>query len=275
MRSHAILWPGMTTRPSSPSATHGARSARRALPPNPRWTAAAFAILAAAQAGCSLGQGNGSVHSDRLVAKDCWGLDSPEVCQANGGAGCAYDLQPDFFAAVPFRNTLQVRVQRGNDLTEISDGVSILVDDIEKVRSPDLLGTPLCVALPPGVAPPGTPEGITPAPEPSIDGTPVPASCAAPLVHMALYLGQSCHNQNIVLYAVTGTITFTDLFSGDPNEKDAAEKLTTASFDVNMGDPRDVPLGARVDQIPPDKQTQLEGTFQFYFERGQPGQPFP
>lgn len=247
--------------------------------------AAAFVGLALAQAGCSLGQGEGRVHSDRLVAKDCWGLDSAETCAANGGAGCAYDLQPDFFAAIPYRDTLQIRVQRGTDLTEVSDGLSVLVDDLAKIRS-EFLGTPLCVALPPGVAPPGSPEGAAPAPDPGVDagvdagadadaGTAAPADCLGPLVHMSLYLQQSCHNQNIVLYAVKGTATFTELFSGDPNEKDAAEKYTAATFDVMVGDPRDVPLGARADQIPEDKQTRLDGSFRFYFERGQPGQPFP
>jgi hypothetical protein len=249
--------------------------------------AAAFVALALAQAGCSLGQGEGRVHSDRLVAKDCWGLDSAETCAANGGAGCAYDLQPDFFAAVPYRETLQIRVQRGNDLTEVSDGLSVLVDDLEKIRN-EFLGTPLCVALPPGVAPPGSPEGAVPVMDAGVDGgadagvdggadagTTGVADCLGPLVHMSLYLQQSCHNQNIVLYAVKGTATFTELFSGDPNEKDAAEKYTAATFDVMVGDPRDVPLGARADQIPEDKQSRLDGSFRFYFERGQPGQPFP
>lgn len=243
--------------------------------PMKRTAALAFVALAITQVGCSLGQGEGRVHSDRLVAKDCWGLDSVETCAANGGAGCAFDLQPDFFAAVPFRDTLQIRVQRGNDLTEVSDGLSVLVDDIQKIRS-ELLGTPLCVTLPPGVAPPGSPEGsaVTP-PDAGADGGTGVVDCGVPLVHMSLYLEASCHNQNIVLYAVSGTATFTELFSGDPNEEDADEKYTAATFDVMVGDPRDVPLGAPAYQIPEDKLTRLDGSFRFYFERGQPGQPFP
>ena len=207
-------------------------------------TVGACALLST---GCSLGQGEGEVHSDKLIARDCWDR--------------AYDLQPDFFAALPYRDTLQIRVQRGNDLQEVSDGLAILIDDIQEIRSK--LGVKFDVSLPRGVQPPGSP---IPEPEPR---------SSTPLVHMALYLQQSCHNQNSVLYAVSGEITFNALFSGDPNEKDAAEKYTDATFDVAVGDPRDVELGAPADQIPAELQSRLTGYLRFYFERGQPGQPFP
>lgn len=237
------------------------------------------AALAAGQWGCSLGTGEGRVHSDHLIAKDCW--------------GSAYDLQPDFFAAVPFRETLQVRVQRGTDLAEVSDGLSVLIDDVPKIRddpgdeddADHLLGKPLCVALPPGVAPPGTPIGA------EVDagaaaggggsggagggaGAPF-VECDKPLVHMSLYLQRSCHNQNVVLYAVAGSITFQHLFSGDPNEDTGAEKFTQAEFDIEVGDPRDVALGEPVEALPADRRSRVTGFFSFYFERGQPGQPFP
>lgn len=198
--------------------------------------------------GCSLGQGEGRVHSERLRARDCWDE--------------SYDMQPDFFAAVPFRETLQIRVQRGNDLQEFSDGLSILVTDIEKVRN-EKLHTELGVELPPGVQPPGSPV-LSP-----------PPGAVAPLVHMALYLQRSCHNQNIVLYAIDGTIRFDALFSGDPNEETASEKYTDAEFDVMVGDPRDIELGAPADAIPPERLSRVTGFFRFYFQRGQPGQPFP
>jgi hypothetical protein len=43
-----------------------------------------------------------------------------------------------------------------------------------------------------------------------------------------------------------------------------------------LADPRDVPSpGDPVEKIPDDKKTHLQGSFSFYFERGQPGQPFP
>lgn len=272
--------------------------------------AAKLAVTAAAIAaapfltGCSLGQGDGAVHSDQLYAKDCW-------CSS-------YNLQPNFFAAVPYRNTLQIRVQRGTDLQEVSDGLAVLVDDIRKIRE-EFYGKELKVGLPIGVQLPGSlPAGVETsyggdpdAGAPGDDagapggdaGSPVEeefgegcgpkgapgqvGSCdLAPLergdpeegpalVHMGLYLQQTCHNQNIVLYAVKGSIMFQTLFSGDPNESDATKKLTQAIFDVQMGDLQEVPPGAPADAVPEEKLTRLRGCFRFYFERGQPGQPFP
>ncbi|MFO0555135.1 MAG: hypothetical protein U0271_42550 [Polyangiaceae bacterium] len=217
-----------------------------------RWAhaCAAVAILSAAVvAGCdSVGEGKGDVESANLYARDCW----------NG----KFDLKPDFFAADPFRNTMHIRVQRGGDLLEVSDGIILLVDDTEDVRS--RLGEAIPITLPPGVAPPGVPVG-----ELCGDG----GACNSP-VHLSLYLLDSCHTENTVLYATSGTVTFDQLFSGDPNEEDAAEKLTDGHFDVMVGDPRDIvedDAGGWTFQ----NQSQVTGSFRFYFKRGQPAQPFP
>ena len=252
--------------------------------------------------GCSLGEGTGEVKSERLFAHECWG-------QIDGGGTPSeeiYDMQPDFFAANPYRSTLQIRVQRGNDLEEVSDGLAVLIDDVPKIRAalavartlkssdagvedagaPDP-GTPVAcpgavpptgalgphsdgsatfqVALPAGVTPPGSPA----VPPPDLLEDP-------PIVHVSLFLHRSCHNQNTVLYAVSGTVTFTSLFSGDPNESSAAEKLIEVTkLDLQIGDLRDVPLGAYPREIPCALQSRLQGKFKFYFDRGQPAQPFP
>lgn len=254
------------------------------------FVAAFVLVVTPLVSGCSLGQGEGSVHSDELYAKDCW-------CST-------YDLRPDFFAAVPYRDTLQIRVQRGTDLQEVSDGLAVLVDDVASIRG-SLLNKKLSVGLPLGVEPPGAVPlsvdgGVVDAGASDPDqgglqtgcgpdeGSPGTGACkleplassepvteGPPLVHMGLYLQQSCHNQNTVLYAVSGTIMFHALFSGDPNEKDATRKLTEAIFDVQMGDLQEVPAGAPASAVPEDKLTRLRGCFRFYFERGQPGQPFP
>lgn len=216
-------------------------------------------IAALICAGCSLGDGEGQVYSPRLVAHDCW----EESDEGTSKDSSEYDMKPDFFAAIPYRETLTIRVQRGTDLQEVSDGLAVLIDDVPAIRATSL-GKPLRVALPTGVTPPGSPA----VPPPDLLEDP-------PLVHMALYLQRSCHNQNIVLYAVEGEITFEELFSGDPYEDAAKDKLTKASFKVTMGDPRDAPLGAYPSEIPPELESSVEGWFTFYFERGQPGQPFP
>lgn len=196
----------------------------------------------------SIGEGSGSVVSDHLIAKDCW----------DG----AFDLDPDFFVADPFRNTVQFRFQRGSDFLEVSDGLVILVDDIEAVRG--MLGEDIPVTLPLGVAPPGVPEGTLCGEE---------GVCSSP-VHVALYLLDSCHAQNIVLYGTAGTVRFDEIFSGDPNEDTAADKLTVGQFDVTVGDPRDIVLeGRQLGELP--NTSQVTGRFRFFFQRGQPAQPFP
>jgi len=245
-------------------------------------TLATASLALVGATGCTLvGQGEGRVCAGtknecngELSIKDCW--------------SGPYDLQPDFFAAAPFRDTMQIRIQRSSDLHEVSDGLAVLVNEVSAIRptnctvnsdcasqsckdgtctAPEVdgwhsergrRGQALEVGLPPKLLSeiaPGVPVG-----EP-------------PPVSMALYLQFSCHNQNIVLYAVSGTIVFDELFSGDPNESVGAEKLTDARFDVIVADPRDANLETL--EVPEDKSSPLTGNFKFHFQRGQPGQPFP
>jgi hypothetical protein len=198
--------------------------------------------------GCGIGEGSGEVHSDRLRVENCW--DGP------------YDMAPDFFAGVPYRSSFQVRVQRGADIQEVSDGLSILINDVHEIRGDNgnasLLGVPLDVGLPPEVTPPGVP---------------VQPVLSPPTVHMALYLHSTCHQQISALYAVRGVITFEKLFDGDPQQTSAEERLTSAAFDVVVADPRKQPPGGG--PIPQEHLSRVTGWFRFYFERGQPGQPFP
>jgi len=206
----------------------------------------AFGALTAGA--CSLGDGSGEVISADLNAPDCW----------KG----KYDLKPDFFAAYPFRNQLYIRIQRGSDFEGVSDGIMILVDDVADIRA-NHLGEAIPVTLPEGVAPPGIPDG-------SLCGE----SCSRTGVHLTFYLLHSCFNINTVLYGVGGTITFTELFNGNPNESDAANKLIQGELDVMVGDPQLIVTSG------PDKgtipgQSEVTGRFRFFFERGQPAQPFP
>ena len=232
----------------------------------------AIAALAPLAMGCSLGQGTGDVKSDALFARDCWG----RALDATHAEGAPYDMLPDFFAAVPYRNTQQIRVQRGTDYTEVSDGIMVLIDDVEQIRAaiaraedaPDAsegsAGATFRVAVSAGVVPPGSPS------------QPPPELIADPsIVHVSLYLQRSCHNQNTVLYGVDGTVKFNALFSGNPNETSAEEKLTDAEFDVELGDLRDTPFGEYAGNVPEGLRSRISGRFRFYFERGQPGQPFP
>jgi hypothetical protein len=211
-------------------------------------------LLAALPLGCSTGEGSGSVRSDRLYVEDCW----------NG----PFDLKPTFFAANPFREEeLIIRIQRGDNIQELSDGLSVHVSDIGRIRG-ELLGQAIEVGLPPGVTPPGVPIAADPDP---------------PLVSLALYLHNTCHAENGTVYAMGpdriagvaaagSTITFTSLFSGDPNEKSADDRLTEATFEAVFADPRD--LGGD-GVVVAEKSSVVSGDFRFFFQRGPPAQPFP
>ncbi len=198
------------------------------------------ACVAALLCGCSIGEGAGAVRSDRLYVPGCW----------NG----PFDLEPDFFAANPYREEqLQIRIQRGDNNEEASDGLTVLVNDLTELRQS--LGTDVEVGLPAGVSPPGQPVTGKPSPKASL----------------SLYLHQTCHEGNGAIYSVAGTINFSSLFSGDENEQNSDKRLTDAHFSADFADPRDL-----VDATDPAAVTShVDGWFRFFFQRGQPAQPFP
>jgi hypothetical protein len=198
-------------------------------------------LLALATAGCTVGEGSGWVRSDRLYVEDCW----------NG----PFDLGPDFFGANPFRaDALLVRVQRGDNIEELSDGLTIVINDLPTQRA--RLNQPIKVGMPVGVSPPGVPVVYDPDPPP---------------VSISVYLHDSCHVENGTVYSISGNITFTSLFSGDPDEEDSNQRLTDATFDAMFADPR-LLVGAGADD--PTVQSHVLGHFHFFFQRGQPAQPF-
>jgi len=207
-----------------------------------------FALLAlcASLGACSVGEGEGHVKSDRLYMEGCW----------NG----TFDLRPNFFAANPYQErSLMIRLQRGDNIEEQSDGLQVLVSDLQKVRKQLAESTgevTVKVGLPPGVSPPGVPLMANPDP---------------PVVSLALYLHKSCHFENATVYSTSGTITFRSLFSGDLAETDAEERLTDADFDATFADPRQLNTSTTVNA---DVESQVNGSFRFYFQRGQPAQPF-
>jgi hypothetical protein len=235
---------------------------------------------------CSQGEGAGRVVGT-LNVPNCW----------TGG----FDLNPDFFAANPYREGILLRLQSGSDFQSVSDGMTILLNDITKVRpngstSPGKYREPLRVALPPAVVPPGTP--VKPDPDPA-------------LVSAALYLQRSCTTQTPTLQAVDqvtlptdGTCTvdpvpgadptqacapdkqgaagvgsghslmaFTSVANGKLDEETAAERLNAGCFDIYLADPREAAPGGL--GPPPPCRGHIRGFFSFFFERGRPAQPFP
>jgi hypothetical protein len=210
----------------------------------------ALGCLMFAGPGCSVGQGEGEVHSDRLFVDDCWeGI---------------FNLRPTFFGANPFEDMLTIRVQRGERDILVSDGFTMLVYDIDGIRA-ERLGQDLPLGLPVGVSP---------------VGFPLPDVPNQPAATLTLYLNNSCRAQNSQLYAVSGTVNFTQLFSGDLNEEDSDDRITEGRFDATVVDPRHAIPAVDADgnptySYPPDVTSEIDGYFRFVFHRGTPAQPFP
>jgi hypothetical protein len=214
--------------------------------------------LALGTVSCSVGQGEGYVRSVRLFVADCW----------DG----SFNLQPTFFGATPFEDTLTIRVQRGERDILVSDGVSLLVYDVDRVRANP--GEELRLGLPVGVTPLGFPLPPTPTP---------------PAATLTLYLNNSCRAHNSQLFAVDGTVTFTRLFSGDLNEDNSDARLTEGRFTATVVDPRYAiaredaesrgielaDAGPAEYGYPSEMTSVINGEFNFVFHRGTPAQPFP
>lgn len=226
--------------PERPTAASAERSRGRPLP-------RAVGLLFSALLSCSVGQGEGSVTSAELYVDECY----------RG----PFNLRPTFFAANPYADTLTIRVQRGEQDIQVSDGFTMLVYDVATVRE-FLLDVPLPLGLPVGVSPLGFPLPEVPDP---------------PAAALTLYLNSSCRGQNAQLFAVAGSVQFTKLFSGDPNEESAEDRLTEGVFHAIVVDPRHAVPGPEEGGLayPELFTSEIDGSFSFVFHRGTPAQPFP
>ncbi len=201
---------------------------------------AAMVALAAATTSCEVGQGTGAVTGSLRV----------EGCETDLSS---YDMQPDFFGAIAANRQLLIRIQRGGDIQEYTDSLTIGIQDTDRVVD----GVPIEVELqrPPGSAP----------------------SVPYPLAHMSLSLRGSCgsgrvgasDSAQVVLHAVRGTLTFKSILRGDPSSSDTNSKRIEGSFDVYLEDPRH-PTGSEARNA-----GVLRGDFKFFYQRGGPAQPFP
>jgi len=205
--------------------------------------------LAGAVLGCSVGQGTGYVRGD-VVAAGCW----------NG----PIDLKPDFFAATPFADTVTIRVQRGEQEISVSDGFTLLVNDVPGIRFSQL-NVDLPIGMPVGVSPIGF--ALPEVPDP-------------PAASMSLFLNSSCRGANAQLTAFDGSVNFSKLFSGNPNEENSQDRLTVGTLHALLVDPNDAVARAPgaegpAYEYPPDKVSEIDAAFNFVFHRGIPAQPFP
>jgi hypothetical protein len=73
------------------------------------------------------------------------------------------------------------------------------------------------------------------------------------------------------VYSVSGQIVFHSLFSGNLAESSAENRLTDAEFSAVFADPRQLTGDPDADAA---VSSTVTGYFRFFFQRGQPAQPF-
>jgi hypothetical protein len=192
---------------------------------------------------CQVGQGSGSA-TGTVTFPECH-LDGP------------IDLHPDFFVGdfvqdpvTPMgaqQNMLTIRMQHGSYGEWSTDGISILVRDVDAIHgsstAPSMLGTPITVGAGGGG-----------------------------LVDMTLYLGGTCPSGvprsdfftvPAILSAASGTITFSAIYAPDI---DPANLHIAATFsNVVFLDATD----------PMRRHAELSGDLAFFYQRGRPAQRFP
>lgn len=194
-----------------------------------------FLLLAA----CSVGVGEGFV-SGSVRVDECR-LDQP-----------AFDLMPNFFVAefvsdpelidrTATLRHLNMRIQRGSWREVDSDGLFVSVADVNELER-SLIGVPIAI----------TDE-------------------ATAMVHLTLYLGQTCRSgfpdnhwtRSVILPAVSGTITFDAIYA--PGLGDPDGEISATFDDVYFTDAAE----------PDTRQATLSGAFSFVYQRGRPAQRFP
>lgn len=234
---------------------------------------AAFAISAIAVTPACSGESGAGLAIGTLNVPDCW----------NG----TYDLGPTFFGAQYDRGKLLVRLQRGSDFYNFSDGISMLINDVTRVSPPQ----PVDVGLPPEVTPPNVPIVFDPNVAPVsatlyMEGTcrtravtlhamktvtlPTDGSCHAPVLEGTDPETACGGAQDSELGTGKSRIFFSSVYQGDDRGA-ANSRLTEGCFDLYLADPREAPDPT----TPPPCRGHLRGKFSFFFERGRPAQPFP
>jgi hypothetical protein len=202
-------------------------------------SACACSALALLVAACSTGAGDGRV----------WGsLELPEC----GVSDDDYDMGVDFFAADYFDNTLKIRLQKGGQDPGISDGVLIMVRDVELFAGAP--GADLEIRVEPEIG-----DYLAQGPEIGYPET----TWDSP-ARVTLYLNDTCPDNTLAFTDGAGTIAFLSIYV--PSES----KRVRGSFHLRFVDPRTWEAPGEI-----GAQAELWGDFDFNYSRGKPAQTFP
>ena len=175
-------------------------------------------------AGCSVSTGEGEA-SGTVSAPGC------DLVNAT------YTLDPTFFAASVVEGQLEIRVQRGSDFEDKSDGFVALVRNASLVRR-EHIGLPIDLA--------------------DLDDG---------LATMTLYLNETCppsrRTPPVAYQARSGTLVFQNIYAPAVDADDV--EIAGHFQDVRFVDP----------SAPNTRFAVLSGRFRFLYNRGRPAQRFP
>ena len=268
------------------------------------------ALAAALAPGCSLGAGTGTC-SGTLDVPDCWSGDfdlHPNFFAAVPAATPEFPTSTSDSLQIRIQNGGDYETFSDGLIILVNDAGQVRGDPAsDGTPRPSLLGQPLIVSLSPSVVPAGVP--VIPVAEPRIvsaalyldntcrtqndslyaldavsgvdpdgecrrpDGGEPPLQCPGAGGGNEADGGMAGDASNETGGIGVSTITFWSLFDGNPDESNANERLTQADFDFYIADPSNICPGGL--GPPPRCEGHLHGSFKFYFQRGQPAQPFP
>jgi hypothetical protein len=196
-------------------------------------------VLTALAVGCSTGAGDGKV----------WGSLYLPSC---GVVEDDWNMGIDFFAADYFDNTLKIRIQDGGQDQGFSDGVMIMVRDVELFAG--AAGQAFDIVVEPDID-----DFLEQGPEIGYPET----TWDSP-ARVTLYLNETCPGNTFAFTDGYGSIAFDSIYVPDESKRIAGH------FHLWFIDPREWVEPGEV-----GAQAELFGEFDFNYNRGKPAQTFP
>ncbi len=203
-----------------------------------------FVVVVFVILSCTIGDGDGRV----------WGKLTISSCEMEE---TDFNMHVDFFAADYIDNQLIIRLQHSGKNQTYSDGVLVMVRDVDKIAAS--LGVSHDVRVEPDI------ESFVQKGPMDAGSSPIyPLTTSDSPVRATLYLNETCPGNRLAFTDGAGTITFEHIYRPDKNER------IKGSFHFEYIDPREW-------ESPEDSGSRADifGEFDFDYKRGMPAQAFP